>query len=538
MESFDFVIVGGGSSGSVVAARLVEAGATVCLLEAGPSDSSIFIRMPAGFVKVAFDPRKTWGFMTEANEATGIRSKPMIQGKVLGGGGSINGMVYARGQAADYDHWAQLGNRGWSHADVLPYFRRGERRLGKADPAYRGSTGRLTVSDLAWPNRLVDSFVETVAGRGVPRNDDYNGAAQEGVGTYQYTIDRGRRVSASHAFLRPLRGRSNLSVRTNAQATRLLFEGNKAVGVAYRRAGSDSVVRANREVIVCAGAINTPRLLQVSGVGPAALLRDIGVDVVHDLPGVGENLQDHFAARMTFTAHGAETINDVSRGLPLLGQLLRWSLRRPSVVGMGVIQGAAFMKSHPDLDNPDYVMSFTAGSLKEGVQGVLDSVPGLTLGFYQLRPQSRGYVRARSTDLSSAPVVQPNYLSAPGDQTVLLAAMRSAREVARAQPLASFVGDEILPGAGVDSDDALLAFARERGTSGYHVCGSCRMGPANDKLAVVDAELKVRGIGGLRVADASIMPAVPSGNTNAPAMMIGEKAADLILGRTASVAAA
>lgn len=533
MDTFDYVIVGGGSAGSVLAARLSQSNnATVCLLEAGPSDSNPLIHIPAGFVNVIFDPNLTWSFATDANPATGIRSVPMIQGKVLGGGGSINGMVYVRGQAADFNHWAQLGNRGWSYDDVLPCFRRMERRPGPSDSRYRGTDGPLPVTNLVWHNDLTEAFIESVVSLGVRRNSDYNGENQEGVGRYQYNIEGRRRISSARAYLRRELRSHRVDLRTAAQAKGLVFDGGKVVGVTYMRgdAGQIEEVRANREVILCAGAINTPKLLQLSGLGPSKLLRDLGIDIIRDIPGVGEGLQDHYAARMTFRTRGATTINDLVSGLALAGQVGRWLLGRPSVLGIGVIQGAAFVKSRPGLDLPDFVVSFTAGSLKEGIQGKLDGTPGMTLGFYQLRPESRGYVRARSRDPSVPPSIQPNYLSSAVDCETLLAAMKFARRIVAAEPLSRYGGDEMLPGTGLQSEEDLLSYGKRTGTSGYHVCGSCRMGPTADPWAVVDSSLRVRGVAGLRIADASIMPSITSGNTNAPTMMIAEKAADLILG--------
>ena len=540
MESFDYIIVGGGSAGATLAGRLQEQpGNTICVLEAGPSDTSKWIRFPPGFMKLIFDPNHTWGYMTEPNPAIQNRSIPMIQGRVIGGSGSINGMVYTRGQLADYDGWAQRGALGWSGADVLPYFRKNEFNQDATDDTYRGRDGKLATIALNWENTLVDAFIKSACtALDAKENPDYNGATQEGVGRYQYTIRNGRRVNAARAYLHTAIRHNTVDVRTGLRVTSIIFEGKRAVGIRWARWDGPQTgeLRANKEVILCAGAINTPRLLQISGVGPTQLLKDIGVEVIHDLPGVGENLQDHYTPRFTYSAKNANSINDYARGTKLAGQLLRWAFNQPSLIGIGVVLGNAYLKSRPELEHPDYLITFTPGSMKEGFLGVLDDKPGVTLGAWQLRPDSRGYVRAASADPRVAPIIQPNYLKEDSDMAVLLTAMKNLRKVAAASPLADYCVDETLPGKTVATDQDLIDYARGRGLSGYHVCGSCRIGMAGDPMAVVDSDLLVHGMQGLRIVDASVMPVIPSGNTNAGTMMIAEKAADIILGRPALAA--
>jgi len=534
LDLFDYVIVGGGSSGSIVASRLAESGHTVCLLEAGRSDSSPFVQVPAGFLKVIYDPKYTWGFNTEPVPGANGRTIAMIQGKVLGGGGSVNGMAYTRGQARDFDDWARLGNPGWRYADVLPYFRRCERKAGAGDDRYRGRDGRIGVTHLDWQNPLIDAFIESAIGLGVPYNPDYNGAEQYGVGRYQFTIENGHRMSAARGYLRSNAARSRIDLRLHSFAQRLVFDGPRVVGVQYRRDSSDAVheVRARKEVVLCAGAANTVKLMQLSGLGPASLLSSFGIETRLDLPGVGENLQDHYVSRMVFGVKDAPTINRMARSPSLLGQVANWMLGRPSMISIGPIMGCLYGKSGPDTDTADYVLTFTPGSYKAGKMGILDSVAGMTIGAYQLRPQSRGFIRVRSKDPMDAPVIQTNYLAEETDRKVITEALKMCRRLANGQPLARYCTNEAYPGIGVKTDPDILEYARQQGASGYHISGTCRMGPKSDKGSVVDAELRVHNIEGLRIADTSIMPAITSGNTNAPVMMIAEKAADLILGKS------
>ena len=534
-DEFDYVVVGGGSAGCLLASRLSdEKGVSVCLLEAGPEDRNFFIHVPAGFIKVIFDPKVTWSFETEPVPSIKGRKLPMLQGRVLGGSGSINGMVYTRGQAEDFDSWAGLGNPGWTYRDVLPYFRRSEHRTDGGDDRYRGRSGGLKTLELNWPNTLADAFLDASIKQGIPSNPDYNGPKQEGVGRYQYTIENGKRCSSARAFLREARRRNSIDLRTGAQATAIAFNGKVATGVQYLQGGSRKSVRARREVILCAGAANTPKLLQISGVGAGDLLGKLGIPLVQNLPGVGANLQDHYTPRFLFRAKpGVSTINGYARGLPLAGQVLNWLIGRPSILGIGVVLGFAYTKSRPELDRPDILITFTPGSFKAGFLGVLDDQPGMTCGVWQLRPESRGFVQARSVDPLAPPLIQPNYLSSEVDQQIVVTAMKLAKQIMSKDEIARYCESEMLPGTPMNSDADWLDFARSQGLSGYHICGTAKMGPATDSMSVVDEQLRVRGLDRLRIADASVMPLITSGNTNAATMMIAEKAADMLLGRPA-----
>ncbi len=539
-DTFDYVIVGAGSAGCVLAGRLADAGHAVCVLEAGPADTSPYIHIPAGYIKNLFNPRLVWDFKSEPNPATANRTLSLTQGRVLGGSGSINGMVHSRGQHADFDGWAARGNPGWSYEEVLPFFKKAETRIGPGDEHYRGRSGPMPVSDPVRSSPLCDLFVQAVQSLGYPCVPDHNGAAQEGVGPWQFIIDpRGhlmRRTSAAQAYLHPARRTGRVDVRTDSHATRVLLEGRRAVGVRYRpgRMGGgtgapEREVRARREVIVSAGALNTPRLLQISGIGPAGLLRSIGVKPLVDLPGVGANLVDHYNLRVAVKVQGISTINERGRGLPLAWEIAKYFLGRPSILAMGPVPMRFFFRSEPTLPTPDLQVSFTPGSYQEGLPGLLDHYPGMTLGGHKQRPDARGYVRARSANIDDAPLVNPNHLGVESDQKAMIAVVKMARDVLRAKPFAPHYVDEVFPGNEVRTDDEILDFARQRGGTVYHHNGTARMGPDDDPMAVVDARLRVHGIAGLRVADASVMPAPISGPTNAATIMIGEKAADMVL---------
>lgn len=536
MDSFDYVIVGAGSAGSVLASRLTEDGtATVCVLEAGPPDWSPYIHIPAGFMKTMVDPAVNWLYDQEPSYWTGGRRIKAPRGKALGGSSSINGHIYNRGQRMDFDGWAQRGNHGWGYADVLPYFRRTEKREG-GDDTFRGRDGKLVVTDIDWRHPLCDAFIEGCTTLGIPRNPDYNGAIQEGVSYAQRTIAGGRRMSAARAYLRPAMRRPNLTVVTGAHATSIAFEGKRAVGVNYNKGGRfgiPSEVRARREVILAGGTYNSPQLLQLSGVGPAALLKELGIPVVHDLPGVGENLRDHYAPRFVARVKGTDTINEEARGLRLVGNILKWFATRKGILSLSPTLVYCFWHSDEVARNSDVQFTFTPASYKEGVQSQLDDHPGMTVASWQQRPESKGYVRARTADPFEAPVIQPNYLAEEGDRQVLLKAMKLARRLLATKPLEPFYDFEEYPGKQVQSDDELLAAARERGTTTFHPMGSCRMGPDTDPTAVVDDRLRVRGMEGLRVIDASVMPTMLSANLNASVLMIAEKGSDLIRGRPA-----
>jgi choline dehydrogenase len=536
VETFDYVIVGAGSAGCVLANRLSEDGsASVLVLEAGPSDWHPYIHIPAGFIKTFYDRRVNWAYSMEPSEWTGGRRIFAPRGKTLGGSSAINGHIYNRGQRMDFDTWAQLGNSGWGYADVLPYFRRMERRLGDGDPTFRGRDGALTVSDLAWRHPLCEAFIEGAVGLGIPRNPDYNGAVQEGVAYAQRTIDNGRRVSAATAFLHPARKRPNVTVRTGAHTTQLLLEGERCIGIAYTvggRNGAPRSVRAAREVLLSAGSYNSPQLLQLSGIGPPALLQSLGLEVRHALAGVGENLRDHYAPRFTARVKNIDTINERARGLKLAREVLRYLTSREGILALNPTLIYCFWRSDPDVATSDLQFTFTPASYREGVQGELDLEPGMTIASWQQRPESRGWVRIRSADPFEAPVIQPNYLAEESDRRVLLAGMKLARRLLATEPLQPYYDYEDFPGDKVQSDEELLGAAKERGTTTFHPMGTCRMGPSSDPTAVVDDELRVHGLDGLRVIDASIMPTMLSANLNAATLMLADKASDLIRGRT------
>lgn len=538
MDNFDHVIVGGGSAASVLAARLSEDGArTVLVLEAGPPDSNPYIQVPAGFIKTLFDEKVTWQFTSEPSEGTAGRRIQITQGKTLGGSSAVNGGVYNRGQRLDFDSWAQLGNPGWSYDDILPYFRRTERRVGASDPRYRGTEGRLPITTPVWPSEICDAFLETATAHGMPRNDDYNGGTQLGCGRYQAAILNGRRHSAAKAFLHPAGKRPNVEIRTRAQVSRVLLENRRAVGVEYLDA-SGQLRRATARwgVILSAGVLSSPKILQLSGIGPADLLAAHGIEVKHHLPGVGENLRDHFSPRLVFRARNADTLNSHVHGLALAGEVVNWLRGRPSVLTLAPALCYGFGKTSPALDEPDFSLVFTPASYRAGRIGELDNFPGITCGVWQMRPESLGHVRIRSNNPRDLPLVDPRYLSSEHDQRVLVAALKRAAALFHSAPMTNFIEAWTLPSPEPRSDDEWLGFARQYGSSSYHLNGSCRMGPADAPLTVVDAQLKVHGLDGLHVVDASIMPTTPSANTYAATLMIAEKASDMLLGRAALAA--
>ena len=534
MDTFDYVIVGAGTAGCVLANRLsADANVTVCVLEAGPRDWHPYIHIPAGFIKLFHQPGLNWLYTQEPSEWTGGRRIIAPRGKTLGGSSSINGHIYNRGQRLDYDGWAQRGNRNWGYADVLPYFKRLERRIGEGDETFRGREGALTITDIDQHHPLSEAFIAGAVLLGIPRNPDYNGESQLGINYAQRAIHKGRRVSAARAFLHPAMKRGNLTVRTRAHATSLIFEDKRAVGVRYLKGGRNSSaveVRARREVILAGGTFNSPQLLQMSGVGAPEFLHKLGIPVRHALPGVGENLRDHYAPRFAVRVKNMDTINERSRGLRLAAEIAKWCVGGKSILGLSPTQVYCFWKSDPALETSDIQLTFTPASYREGYQGQLEMEPGMTAAPWQQRPESKGYVRIRSVDPFEQPSIQPNYLTEETDRRVLVAAMRLARRLLTSKPLEPYFDYEDFPGPDVQSDDELLAAAKERGTTTFHPMGTCRMGPDSDPTSVVDDELRVHGLQGLRVVDASIMPMMLSANLNAGVMMVADKASDLIRG--------
>ena len=537
-DTFDYVIVGAGAAGSVLANRLTEdEGVTVCVLEAGPPDRNPWIHIPAGFTKTLFDPSCTWQFKTEPTDMTAGRAIATTQGRTLGGSSSINGMVYNRGQPADLDNWAQRGNRGWGYDDMLPYYKRTERRIGPGDDAKRGRTQGIPVSDMDWIHPISEAFIQGCIASGIPRNPDYNSGDQAGVGYFQRAIERGFRVSAARAFLKPAQeragSRSTLDVRTDARAAAILFDGTRATGIRYARkqGGPTTDVHARREVILSAGTVNTARLLQISGIGPAPLLAGLGVPVRHEAP-VGHNFRDHFAVRCVARVKpGNVTLNELSHGPRLVAQLARWATKRPSILACAPSQVHVFWRSWEGADLPDLQCVFTPGSYTQGKTYILDDYPGMTAGAWPHRPESHGHVHAISTDPWIDPIIQPNYLSHEQDRRVTLGGIRLIRRLLATPELAPYVDRETLPGPAIQNDDELLDFARGNGSTCYHLIGTAKMGPATDPGAVVDDRLRVHGLQSLRVVDASIMPAMPSANTYATTLMIAERASDFIRGK-------
>jgi len=524
---FDYVIVGAGSAGCVLANRLSADGKhSVLLLEAGPKDTNLWIHVPLGYGKLFKEKTVNWMYQTEPEPGLDGRTVFQPRGKVLGGSSSINGLLYVRGQHADYDRWRQHGNAGWGFDDVLPYFKKAENQQRGGDK-YHGVGGPLPVSDLGHPDPLSAAFIDAAAETGLPTNPDFNGATQEGAGFFQTTTRGGRRASTAVAYLRPAKGRHNLRVETAALAQRILFEGRRARAVEYRQAGALRTARARKEILVSSGAYNSPQLLQLSGVGPAELLQKHGIDVVFDAPGVGRDLQDHLQVRVIMRCAKSVTLNDVVNS-PVRKILtgLQYAAFRTGPLTIAAGTSGAFFKSHPRLATPDIQIHFLPFSTdKMGEK--LHSFSGFTASVCQLRPESRGSLRIRSADPTAPPEIRINYLATEVDRTANVEGLKILRKILQAPALRPYVIEEIDPGAKVSSDEALLAYCRQRGSTIYHPTSTCRMG--NDPLAVVDQRLRVRGLDGLRVVDGSIMPDLVSGNTNAAIIMIAEKASDMIL---------
>lgn len=526
-STYDYVIVGGGSAGCVLANRLsARPELRVLLLEAGPADRNPWIHVPGGIFKLINNPAADWCFKTEPERGLGGRSMTLPVGRVLGGSSSINGMIYIRGQREDYDGWAALGNRGWSYDDVLPLFRRSEDQ-GRGADNFHGQGGPLSVSDPLARFSIVEAFMQAAQQAGVPPNPDFNGATQEGVGPFQLTVRNGRRSSTARAFLKPARSRPNLTVVTGALAHSILFEGSRAVGVRYAQGGRAAEARATREVVLTAGAIGSPKLLQLSGVGEAAALEALGIPVVHALPGVGRNFQDHLQARLVFKTRQPVTLNDTAR-TPLHKALIGmdYVFRRRGALTFGASLAGAFARTDPRQATPDVQFHFQPLSVDSYDTG-LNTFSAFTLSVCQLRPTSRGSVSLRSADAREPARIHGNYLTEWEDRDTMVRGVRLAQRIVASPALADQVSSRWKPAPGLESDEEILQYVRDTGMTIFHPSGTCRMG--QDEEAVVDESLLVRGLSGLRIADCSIMPRIVSGNTNAAAIMIGEKAADLIL---------
>jgi choline dehydrogenase len=524
---FDYVIVGAGSAGCVLANRLSADGRhSVLLLEAGPKDTNLWIHVPLGYGKLFKEKTVNWMYQTEPEPELDGRTVFQPRGKVLGGSSSINGLLYVRGQHEDYDRWRQRGNAGWGYDDVLPYFKKAENQQRGADK-YHGVGGPLSVSNLGHPDPLSAAFIDAAAETGLPVNPDFNGATQEGAGFFQTTTRSGRRASTAVAYLRPASGRSNLRVETSALAQRILFEGRRARGVEYRQGGALRTATARKEVLVSSGAYNSPQLLQLSGVGPAELLKQHGIDVVLDAPGVGNDLQDHLQVRIVMRCTQPITLNDIlNHPVRRVMAGARYAAFRTGPLTIAAGTSGAFFKTNPRLASPDVQIHFLPFSTdKMGEK--MHPFSGFSASVCQLRPESRGSLRIKSADPSVPPAIRINYLATETDRAAFVDGMKMLRKILAAPALKPFVVGEVEPGPKIASDEEILDFCRQRGSTVYHPTSTCRMG--NDPLAVVDQRLRVRGIEGLRVVDASIMPDLMSGNTNAPTIMIAEKASDMIL---------
>jgi len=528
-EIFDYIVVGAGSAGCTLANRLSENPANqVLLLEAGGKDNNIWIHVPVGYAKTLDKPGLNWRFDSEPEERTYNRQIPIPRGKVLGGSSSINGLLYVRGQHQDYDHWAQMGCTGWSFEQCLPFFKKSE-NFERGGDEMRGSGGPLNVMDMPSTHELLDAFIDAGEQAGYPRNPDYNGKDQEGFGYYQVTQKAGRRWSTAKAYLEPALKRPNLRLETQAHTTRLIFEGKRCVGAEVIQQGKTHQFRAGREVVLAAGAIQSPQILELSGVGQAGLLRELGIDMVHELQGVGENHHDHYLSRPMWRLTKNVSINNDARGVRLVNEVLKYVFGRKGLLTYpaGIVHG--FVKTRPELETPDVQYHIAHASITDIKTRALEKEPGMTCAPCQLRPQSRGFVHIKSADPFTQPRIVCNFLKEYEDQQAMIGGLKIARQLVEQPALKPYVKFEITPGKDCQTDDELLDFALRTGATVYHPVGACKMGPEDDPMSVVDPRLKVKGISGLRVADGSVMPQLVSGNTNAPIIMIAEKAASMML---------
>ncbi len=530
-EAFDYIVTGAGSAGCCLAARLSESGRyRVLLLEAGPPDSNRWIHVPMGFSRVFADPKVNWMYDSEPEEQLNGRKMYSPRGKVLGGTSSINGMVYMRGNHADYDEWRQRGCTGWDYDSVLPYFRKAENRL-KGEDTYHGVGGPLTVTDREPGHELTDAVIAGMVEYGLPRNPDVNGATQEGAGYFQATTGNSKRWSTATAYLAPARARGNLVVRPNSMATRIVIGNGRAVGVEYRENGVPRTSRARGEVVVCGGVFNSPQLLQLSGIGPGALLQSFGIEVLRDIPAVGSHMQDHFYVRHAYRSTPGVTMNDLANSLPRQAMAYaRYLLFKSGPLASNGVPAGGFARSDSRLERPDLQFNFSPFSYAlRGPKGAIaHRFPGFSLSAIHLKPDARGSVTLKSADPLAAPAIKFNFLQTQYDLQAMITAMRMVRAFTQQPSLAQYVVEEIIPGFRVQTDADFEKAIRENAISNLHPVGSCRMGPEGTD-AVVDPRLRVYGVAGLRVIDASVMPSVPAGNTNAPTIMVAEKGAAMML---------
>ena len=529
MQTYDYIVVGAGSAGAAVANRLsADLRNKVLLLEAGRA-SHPWSFIPIGMARLIGNPAANWLYSSEPEASTNGRRLPVPRGKLLGGSSSINGMVFVRGQAQDFDTWAQMGNRGWSYNDVLPIFKRMESYAGEGDDAFRGREGPLGVTNPEPCDPLFATIIKAAGQVGIRHNPDYNGASQEGIAMSQATIARGRRMSTARCYLDPVRNRGNLHIETEALTERLLLDGKRCTGVCYSVAGEVREGRAGRTVVVSAGAFNSPQLLELSGIGQPERLRNLGIEVRHELPGVGENLRDHYVPRTRWlVGKKGITFNDRGRGLGLVHQAVRYALFRQGMLAMAGAPIRAFVCSREGLEAPDLMLGWIPMLTEPSLRGPrISRQSGLTLYAHAMRPESKGHVHIAAADPRKPPAINFNFLSSQPDAELTVRAVRIAREIMTAPAMTPLQMSEIAPGADRTTDDEILDWVRNAAETTYHPVGTCKMG--SDPLAVVDSQLRVHGVTGLRIADASIMPTLTSGNTNAPSIMIGEKAADMLL---------